>query len=208
MPRLILAVQRPLRNFRDPFRKRLARQTNRTLLVWLSPERSIMTVSPILHPTDFTPISAIAYEFACSVARDRSKPLVLLHVLERVRVLEEGKPSETGPLRRQEARDLLERMRRQTPDVWIETIVTRGDPASLIVSLARDLGCGLVVMGISGNPQAERKGGIAEQVARLTACPVLYVQSPDGHETKPRPKPEENPMMGGHGPERGMRGLP
>ena len=171
-----------------------------------------MGVIPILHPTDFSSASAIAYELACALARDQAKPLVLLHVLEPARP-DNGSSQGTSFLRRQDARNLLERMREQARDVWIETLVTRGAAALVIVSLARDLGSNLIVMGMQGQSRhASRPGRIAEEVARHAACRVLRVQGLAAWETQAGPEPGHNPksgpLLGQFGSDRGRNRLP
>lgn len=145
-----------------------------------------MSISTILHPTDFSSNSATAYKLACALARYQAKPLVLLHVLEPPRPEENGVAGGLGLLRRQDARVLLNRMRLQARDVWIETLVTRGEPASTIVSLAQDFECSLIVMGMQGNSQsASGKGRVADQVSRRAGCRVLCIQSLPDRETAP-----------------------
>jgi nucleotide-binding universal stress UspA family protein len=111
---------------------------------------------------------------------------VLLHVLEPPRAEKNGVTGGLALLRRQDARVLLNRMRQQARDVWIETLVTRGEPAQAIVSLAQDFECSLIVMGMQGNSQAAKgKGRVADQVSRHAGCRVLCIQSLPDRETTP-----------------------
>jgi nucleotide-binding universal stress UspA family protein len=54
----------------------------------------------------------------------------------------------------------------------------QGDPAHLIVDLARDLAVDLVIVGTHGRPRLERffLGSVASSVVRDAPCPVLVVR--------------------------------
>jgi nucleotide-binding universal stress UspA family protein len=133
------------------------------------------SVHTILHPTDFSSSADKAFQAACSLARDRDAQLILLHVMEPVRLSGEWITVEVFSRPKQERWEALRRLQTREPGVRIEAVVRKGTPAAVIVAMARELPCDLIVMGMRSHAAL---GSVAAKVARLAPCPVLGVKLP------------------------------
>jgi nucleotide-binding universal stress UspA family protein len=134
----------------------------------------MLPLRTILHPTDFSPDSEHAYRVARALARDYKARLVVLHVLpappfiapperEWLSGAADGKhPKEWARLR-----ELSRHWR-----------LRQGRPAREIVTVAKGVGCELIVMGTHGRTGLRRAllGSVAEDVLRHAPCPVLTVR--------------------------------
>jgi nucleotide-binding universal stress UspA family protein len=142
----------------------------------------MLPIKTILHPTDFSETSAQAFWVACAAARDYGARVVVTHV---VNVQLYGNPA-MGPLIadpvdvEDELRRELEALRPPDPAVGVEHRLCRGDAATEIVALARELKADLIVMGTHGRSGLGRLvlGSVAEAVLRRAPCPVLTVKAP------------------------------
>lgn len=135
----------------------------------------------ILHPTDFSEQSALAFELACALARERQARLVVLHVTT-PRVLAQGGAIPRPVHLRHEAELLQELHRLRAPDaaVHLEHQLHEGDPVAAIVGAARAVGADLIVMGTHGATGLRRllMGSVAAQVVRDAPCAVVTVALP------------------------------
>jgi len=141
----------------------------------------MLPIRTILHPTDFSPQSAHAYQLACALARDYGARLVLLHVHPPEIVYAEGyvlSPDPEVVLR--ELRQELDRLPPPGPGVRVDRAIKEGDPVLEILGTARETGCDLIVMGTHGRTGVGRllMGSVAEAVLRKAPCPVLTVKAP------------------------------
>lgn len=61
-----------------------------------------------------------------------------------------------------------------------EAVVRAGEPAEVVIALAGELGCDLVVVGTHGRRGLSHLmlGSVAERVVRTSTCPVLTVRGP------------------------------
>ena len=143
----------------------------------------MLPIRTILHPTDFSPESAAAFEIACSLARDYQAKLLVVHVMEPPPAI----PSEMGlatlPLDDSvavAAKDELDKLRRKTGALAIGTRLVEGVPAVEIVDVAQEVHADLIVMGTHGRGALKRLflGSVAESVLRKAPCPVLTVKNP------------------------------
>jgi nucleotide-binding universal stress UspA family protein len=140
----------------------------------------MLVIRTILHPTDFSERSATAFHLACSLARDHHACLLVLHVYP--------PPASHGEAvaRRQPnghegvLREELRRIQPPDPKVAVEHRLEEGEAADQILRVARESGCGLIVMGTHGRTGLRRvlMGSVAEEILRLAPCPVLTVNSP------------------------------
>jgi nucleotide-binding universal stress UspA family protein len=133
----------------------------------------MLTIRTILHPTDFSERSGYAFGLACSLARDLSAHLIVLHVVHTALAAE----------KRGFGEDLAEDLNRmKIPDLKIpvERRLEEGDPATEICRVAKEAGCELIAMGTHGRTGFGRflMGSVAEQVVRRAPCPVLTVKAP------------------------------
>lgn len=135
----------------------------------------------ILCPTDFSPSSIKAFDVAGAMARDRSAPLLVLHVAPRPLSSLGGTqavPPMPDEINLKDARDQLARLR--TPEgVSMETRLEVGEAAPIILSIARETNCQLIVMGTHGRSGLGRllMGSVAEEVVRKAPCPVLTLKA-------------------------------
>lgn len=145
-------------------------------------------VQTILHPTDFSRCADRAFQAACSLARGCGVQVVLLHVLEPVRVSGEWITVELFSPPKQDRWEALRRLRLREFEVPIEPVMRKGAPAAVILDLAREVPCDLIVMGMPGQAAEGTSGwgGVAAEVIRSAPCPVITV-------TVPRPAPSAAP---------------
>ncbi len=141
----------------------------------------MLPIRIILHATDFSESSAYAFRLACSLARDYSARLVMLHVAEQPVVVPiDGSTFLPPPLDRERLLKDLQCWQAQEPGVRIEYRLAEGDPAAEIVRAAAETGCDLIVMGTHGRAGLGRLllGSVAEQVLRRAPCPVMTMKIP------------------------------
>ncbi len=141
----------------------------------------MLPVHIILHPTDFSESSAHAFRLACSLARDYSARLVVLHVAEQSVVIPiDGVTTLPPPLDRERLLKDLQCWQAREPRVRIEQRLAEGNPAAEIVQAAAETGCDVIVMGTHGRTGLGRLllGSVAEQVLRRAPCPVVTVKAP------------------------------
>jgi nucleotide-binding universal stress UspA family protein len=132
--------------------------------------------SKILCPVAFDRNSVAALQFACELTDPDKSTLYLLHVVSAPRI--EPIMLEPNPILSEEiANRELEKLVRQhlaatTP---CRTMARKGDPASVIVTVADELKVDLIVMPTHGHQGVERMilGSVAERVAREASRPVL-----------------------------------
>lgn len=140
-------------------------------------------IHTILHPTDFSDQSACAFEFACSLARDRRARLIVLHVLSSPLATfggVEALPPGPEELNSEPAKQQLETVQCPDANVQLDRRLIVGEPAEAIVRVAADTCSDLIVMGTHGRGGLARllMGSVAETVLRNATCPVLTVKGP------------------------------
>jgi nucleotide-binding universal stress UspA family protein len=140
----------------------------------------MLPIKSILHPTDFSERSRDAYKLACSLAHDYGARLIVLHVYPPP--LSYGEMIARRPPDGYEHQlwDQLHQIHVPEPGVEVEYWLEEGEPGQLIVSVAIDRHCDLIVMGTHGRTGLPRLllGSVAEQVLRTAPCPVLTVKAP------------------------------
>lgn len=139
----------------------------------------LRAVREILHATDLTPAARAAAKYAISQAQEQGAHLVLLHVVE---------PPKAGDLAYggefiSAAAELLREL--VPPEAHLssppEDLVRLGDPAEVILNLARERGADLIVLGVR-KPEANLGltthfgRAVAYRVVSEAACPVLTVR--------------------------------
>lgn len=138
----------------------------------------MMNVLPIRHvlcPTDLSPISSNALEWANAVARARGAELRLLHVVPLAGLLA-GESLDAGE-REGAMTTLREALSRIDPDNGqVGAAVRQGDPGGQILQFARSLPADLIVMGAPGAERpAHPTGSVTAVVVVRSDCPVLIV---------------------------------
>lgn len=141
----------------------------------------MLPIRTILHPTDFSERSELAFRVACSLARDYNARLVILHIVEPpMAVAGEGVLMVPPPVDMEPLRKRLQQLRPEDCTIAIEHRLIQGDPALEILEVAELANCDLIVMGTHGRTGLGRllMGSVTEQIVRKAACPVLTVKTP------------------------------
>jgi nucleotide-binding universal stress UspA family protein len=141
----------------------------------------MLAIKTILHPTDFSTGSELAFRLACALAQDYGAPLVVAHVVEvPVTVYGEGVLMLPPQVNDGALRDKLNEIKPRQVNVCVDHYLAHGDPASEILRLAQDAKADVIVMGTHGRTGLPRllMGSVAEQVVRKAPCPVVTVKSP------------------------------
>src|SRR5262245_31264863 len=137
-------------------------------------------IRTILHPTDYSERSEIAFQLACSLARDHHARVIALHVMPPLLQGEDVVRYPSGDDSERRWREQLLQTQFPGSHVRVEYQVVEGEPATEIVRMAGELNCDLIVMGTHGRTGLRRllMGSVAEKVLRTAPCPVLTVRSP------------------------------
>ncbi len=145
----------------------------------------------ILVPTDFSEHADEAFRVAHTLARLTGAEVVLFHVARPPAVVTKSGQFLADP-EQGESLNLWERfqsMQPADPKVQVEhqVIVANRPRAGHILEILDTLGCDLIVMGTHGRSWLKQRlfGSAAEEVVRLTRCPVMVVKAPAHTETKP-----------------------
>jgi len=141
----------------------------------------MLAIHTILHPTDFSDQSQSALWMACALTRDYGARLVVLHVVAMPTIAYgEGVVPPDPAEFIDEAQQQLNRLEVPLGLVRAERRIERGDTASEIIRVARELPADLIVMGTHGRTGISRllMGSVAEQVLRTALCSVLTMKMP------------------------------
>jgi nucleotide-binding universal stress UspA family protein len=143
-----------------------------------------MTVKPatkILVPTDFSPFSAQALDYAIALAVKLDARVHLLtvigvpsYVVPELGAGLSGPTMESLVAEHQHALDQLAREKKTVA----ETLVRVGDARDVILQTVEELGIDLIVMGTHGRRGISRAllGSVTEMVVRTSPVPVLSVR--------------------------------
>jgi nucleotide-binding universal stress UspA family protein len=139
----------------------------------------MISVETILHATDFSAPSEYAFRLACSLARDTKARIIVLHAAPSVEFIPDKEASYPEAFY-----DALEKKLRaiqpSDPQVHVEFRFEKGDPTEVILSVARQTKCDLIVLGTHGRTGFLDRlllGSVAELIVRRATCPVLTVKS-------------------------------
>ena len=143
--------------------------------------------SRILVPTDFSPPSDAALEYARILAAKFGSSLRILHVIDDPTASSDFVADGFAPSTEDIRTGLLEHARKRLDHLM--SLVDRsryhahadavlGMPAAAIIDYARATGTTLIVMGTHGRTGLAHllMGSVAEQVVRMAPCPVLTVR--------------------------------
>lgn len=148
---------------------------------------SPQNVRTILHPTDFSATAAKALAVACSLARDQSARLVLLHVLPKASARPWNAEMSTGYRAdhiEEDVQEYANEMKRKLdrmvlPDakLSVERRVVEGDVPLAIVAAAEDTCCDLIVLGMRDACKAGKslKDNTVNGILHDAPCPVVTV---------------------------------
>jgi nucleotide-binding universal stress UspA family protein len=147
-------------------------------------------IRKILVPTDFSPHSDYALDYAATLAKQLGAKIVLLHVIDSMSysvtdtftVIEHRRALETT------ARTLLNNLRQDLVEkgLSVTTHLATGAPYHEILKKSRQEKVDLIAMGTHGRTGVRHflLGSVAEKVLRLSTCPVLTVPISSGRRTK------------------------
>ena len=138
----------------------------------------------ILHPTDFSDCSALAFEIAIDMAKQNSATLIVLHVVESLGADNASMGQARTELEPETYRKrLMEEIKKIAPPegskIPVEHVVAEGDPADQIDRFAKENKIDLIVMGTHGRTGMARflMGSVTEKALRHTPCPVLVIRT-------------------------------
>lgn len=141
-----------------------------------------LRIETILHPTDFSVCSQLAFQLACSLAREQAARLILLHVAVPPVVIynEQGELLPPPEDYRGSAEEQLFKLQPHDPKIRAEYRMEEGQVASTIIRVAEEVKADLIVMGTLGRTGLDRWliGSVARSVIRKAHCPVLTVKAP------------------------------
>jgi nucleotide-binding universal stress UspA family protein len=154
----------------------------------------MFAISTILHPTDFSPASGLAFRLASALARDHGARLVVVHVVATpVPVAAEWVCTLPAEIDWEAIEARLDRLCPEDPAVSREYRLLEGEAAPEILRLARETEADLIVMGTHGRTGLGRllMGSVAERVVRAALCPVVTVKGtpPEDRPAAARPTP-------------------
>lgn len=143
----------------------------------------MITISHILHPTDFSADSARALQYATTLAQQFNAELHLLHVYTEpllsvappiAGILPPGYQDEVNKGLQAELAKLAD-----DTDVSIVRKLVEGNVVSEIIRYLDDNHIDLIVMGTHGRTGLKHMliGSVAENVVRHASCPVLTTRS-------------------------------
>jgi nucleotide-binding universal stress UspA family protein len=129
-------------------------------------EEAVVYLKKILMPTDLSPYSLAAMEYASSFGLRYMSKLYLLHVVEAGQV-EEGRIA---------LKEFVEK--NLSPEPRVEPVVKTGNPVVEIMRFAEQEGADIIVMATHGRAGLRHMmmGSVAERVVRLSSIPVLTVK--------------------------------
>jgi nucleotide-binding universal stress UspA family protein len=133
----------------------------------------------MLVATDFSESAMTAAQWAADLASEIGISLILAHVVQPVVVSPLWQPlvADLDAEHVASARQSLARLSDSLRTTHTEFVVSVGQPADTIASLAMEYGAGLVVMGLTnpGNSERPKPGSIAYRVLRIAHAAVVVV---------------------------------
>jgi universal stress protein A len=143
-------------------------------------------IKRMLVPTDFSPASDIAFNYAVDMAVRQGSTMHLLHVIDDASfatAYPDGFYVELPGLRAQLTEDATRRLQEMatrcaSADVLATIDVAVGRPARVVTETAKAQGTDLIVMGTHGRSGFAHLvlGSVAESVVRTAPCAVLTVR--------------------------------
>jgi len=140
------------------------------------------SIKKILVPTDFSPYSDQAAQYALMIARAFKARILLIHVIEPLAysVTDTLQVTDHFIALKTIAKSLLENTRKkfQKKDLRVGADLLTGVPYREILNRASRVGADMIVMGTHGRTGVEHflLGSVAEKVVRLAPCPVVTVR--------------------------------
>lgn len=144
----------------------------------------------ILHPTDFSPASDVAFEYAERLAASTGASLLVLHAKPGWKIADPSSQADD------ETVQAISKIQPRVSGVHVDHLVQGGFPGEVICWVAQERNCDQIVMGTHGRTGLANllMGSVAVHVVRNARCPVLTVRlRPENEE--PLKKPEVGVLM-------------
>ena len=150
-----------------------------------------MKTDPILVPLDLTGCAYEGVECVATLASKLKSRVILMNVVQipagvnpyATLMMDEQEWHTAREILDQDARALLEpfRMQLAAEDIRVTHFLGHGDVVEAILTAAKEVDAGMIVMGTHGRKGLERimLGSVAEQVIRRASRPVMVVRSQD-----------------------------
>ncbi|WP_439624826.1 universal stress protein [Shinella sp.] len=135
----------------------------------------------LLLATDLSARCDRAQDRARDLARAWKAKLTVVHALDVINMT--GTPSAPIAAARRRASDCLQREFKDVDDVAWEIDIREGEPANVVLDVARERNCDMIVTGIAGNDALGHMlvGGTTASVVRKAGLPVLVVKKRARH---------------------------
>jgi nucleotide-binding universal stress UspA family protein len=151
------------------------------------------TLMTILHATDFSDLAANAFHAAFALARAHGARLILLYVDQPQETIQ-GEFGLMPPEPEASDAEILAKLAEMVPKgspVQVERLVAHGLPAEVIVQVAKENRCDLIVIGTHGRKGMARffYGNVADSVTQSAPCPVLALRTSQTEAKEPAPMP-------------------
>jgi nucleotide-binding universal stress UspA family protein len=141
----------------------------------------MVSMTTVLHPTDFSPYAERAFQFAEALAETAHARLIVLHVLPRrgrAVITGNARVELTDGLGREQRLAALRRL--DSTAVPVEHRLTEGEVVSEILDVAEETQADVIVMGSRGRNRLTRlaRGSVADRVVCRARCSVVTVSVP------------------------------
>ena len=129
----------------------------------------------VLYPTDFSPQSVAAAEYAVALAAEHGAKLVMLHTAD------PNTPSKDRAELKASAVEKLKQLIPSGTELWMEPDyeVEFGDPVTAILETASAVRANMIVLGVrtASSAGTHLPWAIASKIVRNSPCPVLTIRS-------------------------------
>lgn len=150
----------------------------------------MIKLTRIVCPTDFSPTSSAAVDYAGTMADSFGAELILLHAIPQMDypLRSFGMSSSLGHIkeeiekRAEESLDeRVQQLKKSLPDINVRLVIEHGEPHDATLECAKNEKADMIVMGTHGHTGITHAllGSSAEKVVRLSSCPVLTVRTPE-----------------------------
>ncbi|MGB8364122.1 MAG: universal stress protein [Rhizomicrobium sp.] len=142
-------------------------------------------MTKILVATDGSPSADRAVDLAARIAADMRSELIIVTAMQLVvdydlEKFAQAEHTTTGDILERDAAATLKRAQARAAKLGVtrvEALTKIGDPAEIILNLAKDIPADMVVMGKRGHGRLEGLllGSVSQKSVSLAQCPVLVV---------------------------------
>ena len=142
------------------------------------------TFDVILHPTDFSEDSDLAFQLACSVARDQFASLVIVHVLppemSPAASVKSNQCDDESPVIRNCYENFC-RMKALAGEIPVSFRLVYGYAVGAILNVAHEERADLMVVASHQHSHfhLQLHGSVTEGLLRQTHCPIIVFKYPE-----------------------------